>query len=134
MSKSIPEKFSLFFIFSVWSCMEFVWIRFFSGGNILTSFWCWNSLSKHFCTLPAVTSLNICSLSFLFKPLFLCTHFMHVVSFQCMCGECAKELRLQSNKCPICRQPIEQLIGIKINSGDQWETVSCIKLDLWYNG
>ncbi|KAL9390440.1 hypothetical protein Peur_019045 [Populus x canadensis] len=37
----------------------------------------------------------------------------------CMCSECAKELRLQSNKCPICRQPIEQLIGIKINSGDQ---------------
>ncbi|KAF9678054.1 hypothetical protein SADUNF_Sadunf08G0172000 [Salix dunnii] len=37
----------------------------------------------------------------------------------CMCGECAKELRLQSNKCPICRQPIEQLIGIKIKSGDQ---------------
>lgn len=37
----------------------------------------------------------------------------------CMCGECAKELRLQSNKCPICRQPIEELIEIKINSGDQ---------------
>ncbi|XP_011012917.1 PREDICTED: probable E3 ubiquitin-protein ligase LUL4 [Populus euphratica] len=37
----------------------------------------------------------------------------------CMCGKCANELRLQSNKCPICRQPIEQLIGIKINSSDQ---------------
>ncbi|KAG6766504.1 probable E3 ubiquitin-protein ligase LUL4 [Populus alba] len=37
----------------------------------------------------------------------------------CMCGKCAKELRLQSSKCPICRQPIEQLIGIKINSSDQ---------------
>ncbi|XVF64959.1 hypothetical protein PTKIN_Ptkin09bG0208700 [Pterospermum kingtungense] len=34
----------------------------------------------------------------------------------CMCGECAKALRLQSNKCPICRQPIEELIEIKINS------------------
>lgn len=34
----------------------------------------------------------------------------------CMCGECAKELRLQSNKCPICRQAIEELIEIKINS------------------
>lgn len=37
----------------------------------------------------------------------------------CMCRECAKELRLQSNKCPICRQPIEELIEIKINDGDQ---------------
>ncbi|KAE8731888.1 putative E3 ubiquitin-protein ligase LUL3 [Hibiscus syriacus] len=34
----------------------------------------------------------------------------------CMCSECAKALRLQSNKCPICRQPIEELIEIKINS------------------
>lgn len=34
----------------------------------------------------------------------------------CMCSECAKELRLQSNKCPICRQPIEELIEIKINN------------------
>ncbi|KAJ8767534.1 hypothetical protein K2173_017603 [Erythroxylum novogranatense] len=33
----------------------------------------------------------------------------------CMCGDCAKALRLQSNKCPICRQPIEELIEIKIN-------------------
>jgi|UniRef100_A0A2N9FMG8 hypothetical protein len=37
----------------------------------------------------------------------------------CMCSECAKALRLQSNKCPICRHPIEELIEIKINSGDQ---------------
>ncbi|TKY54047.1 E3 ubiquitin-protein ligase LUL3 [Spatholobus suberectus] len=37
----------------------------------------------------------------------------------CMCGECANALRLQSNKCPICRQPIEELIEIKINNGNQ---------------
>ncbi|XP_052190216.1 probable E3 ubiquitin-protein ligase LUL4 [Diospyros lotus] len=37
----------------------------------------------------------------------------------CMCTECAKELRLQTNKCPICRQPIEELIEIKINNVDQ---------------
>ncbi|WCJ23675.1 RING/U-box superfamily protein [Euphorbia peplus] len=37
----------------------------------------------------------------------------------CMCSDCAKELRLQSNKCPICRQPIEELIEIKINNVDQ---------------
>lgn len=34
--------------------------------------------------------------------------------FQCMCSECSKALRLQSNKCPICRQPIEELMEIKI--------------------
>ncbi|XP_047337048.1 probable E3 ubiquitin-protein ligase LUL4 [Impatiens glandulifera] len=37
----------------------------------------------------------------------------------CMCGECAKALRLQSNKCPICRQPIEELIEIKVNNTGQ---------------
>ncbi|XP_023539072.1 probable E3 ubiquitin-protein ligase LUL4 [Cucurbita pepo subsp. pepo] len=37
----------------------------------------------------------------------------------CMCSECAKELKLQSNKCPICRQPIEELIEIKINNSNQ---------------
>lgn len=33
----------------------------------------------------------------------------------CMCSECAKALRLQSDKCPICRQPIEELIEIKVD-------------------
>ncbi|KAG4929246.1 hypothetical protein JHK82_046309 [Glycine max] len=37
----------------------------------------------------------------------------------CMCGDCAKALRPQSNKCLICRQPIEELIEIKINNGNQ---------------
>ncbi|KAI6692477.1 hypothetical protein NL676_020187 [Syzygium grande] len=32
----------------------------------------------------------------------------------CMCSDCAKELRLQSNKCPICRQPIQELLEIKV--------------------
>ncbi|KAM7279293.1 hypothetical protein ACFE04_006427 [Oxalis oulophora] len=36
----------------------------------------------------------------------------------CMCSECAKKLRIQSNKCPICRQPIEELIEIKINNSN----------------
>ncbi|WVY93755.1 hypothetical protein V8G54_032843 [Vigna mungo] len=40
-----------------------------------------------------------------------------------MCSECAKALRIQSNKCPICRQSIEELIEIKL-----WETAS-ITLD-----
>lgn len=32
----------------------------------------------------------------------------------CMCSKCAKELRLLSKKCPICRQPIQELIEIKV--------------------
>lgn len=32
----------------------------------------------------------------------------------CMCSGCAKVLRLQSNKCPICRSNIESLLQIKI--------------------
>ncbi|KAK1416997.1 hypothetical protein QVD17_26119 [Tagetes erecta] len=36
----------------------------------------------------------------------------------CLCSECAKALRLQSNKCPVCRQPIEELMEIKINAND----------------
>ncbi|KAJ3688060.1 hypothetical protein LUZ61_017224 [Rhynchospora tenuis] len=37
----------------------------------------------------------------------------------CLCSECAKALRLQSNKCPICRQPIEQLIEISVNNSEK---------------
>ncbi|URE00033.1 zinc finger, C3HC4 type, domain containing protein [Musa troglodytarum] len=32
----------------------------------------------------------------------------------CMCGECAKVLRFQTNRCPICRQPVERLLEIKV--------------------
>ncbi|KAK6118580.1 hypothetical protein DH2020_047693 [Rehmannia glutinosa] len=34
--------------------------------------------------------------------------------------DCAKELRLQSNKCPVCRQPIEELLEIKVDEGRSW--------------
>jgi len=37
----------------------------------------------------------------------------------CMCSECAKVLRMQSEKCPICRTPIEQLLQIKISKDDE---------------
>ncbi|GKC50189.1 probable E3 ubiquitin-protein ligase LUL4 [Tanacetum coccineum] len=37
----------------------------------------------------------------------------------CLCSECAKALRDQTNKCPICRQPIEELMEIKINTNDR---------------
>ncbi|CAI9768977.1 unnamed protein product [Fraxinus pennsylvanica] len=33
----------------------------------------------------------------------------------CMCRDCAKELMLQSNNCPICRQPIQELLEIKLD-------------------
>ncbi|KAC9372040.1 hypothetical protein E3N88_45936 [Mikania micrantha] len=36
----------------------------------------------------------------------------------CLCIECAKTLRFQS-KCPICYQPIEELMEIKINTNEQ---------------
>ncbi|XP_059311886.1 probable E3 ubiquitin-protein ligase LUL4 [Lycium ferocissimum] len=36
----------------------------------------------------------------------------------CMCNGCANTLRLQSNRCPICRQPFEELLEININNGD----------------
>ncbi|KAH6826408.1 RING/U-box superfamily protein [Perilla frutescens var. hirtella] len=35
----------------------------------------------------------------------------------CLCSDCAKELRLQSNKCPVCRQPIKELLEIKVDEG-----------------
>ncbi|KAK4283638.1 hypothetical protein QN277_000567 [Acacia crassicarpa] len=39
----------------------------------------------------------------------------------CMCSDCAQTLWLQSNKCPICRQSIQELIEIKINNVDFWD-------------
>ncbi|KAJ8899684.1 hypothetical protein K2173_019382 [Erythroxylum novogranatense] len=35
----------------------------------------------------------------------------------CMCSGCAKVLRLQTNRCPICRQPVERLLEIKVDNG-----------------
>lgn len=32
----------------------------------------------------------------------------------CMCHECAKELRKQTSKCPICRNHVESLLHIKM--------------------
>lgn len=42
----------------------------------------------------------------------------------CLCRECAQLLRFQTNKCPICRQPVERLLEIEVDSnmlhqGDQ---------------
>ncbi|KAF2575996.1 hypothetical protein F2Q70_00005854 [Brassica cretica] len=37
----------------------------------------------------------------------------------CLCSDCAKELRFQSNKCPICRQPIDELLMIKVETSNE---------------
>ncbi|OAE24178.1 hypothetical protein AXG93_2752s1940 [Marchantia polymorpha subsp. ruderalis] len=37
---------------------------------------------------------------------------------QCMCSECAKVLRFQTNRCPICRTPVERLLEIKVPKND----------------
>jgi len=42
-----------------------------------------------------------------------------VLYFQCMCSGCAKVLRFQTNRCPICRQPVERLLEIKVGS-EEW--------------
>ena len=33
----------------------------------------------------------------------------------CMCSGCAKVLRFQTNRCPICRQPVERLLEIQVH-------------------
>ncbi|XP_076882011.1 putative E3 ubiquitin-protein ligase LOG2 [Bidens hawaiensis] len=39
----------------------------------------------------------------------------------CLCSGCAKVLRFQANRCPICRQPVERLLEIKVSSEDGGE-------------
>lgn len=34
----------------------------------------------------------------------------------CMCHECAQELRKQTQRCPICRNPVESLLHIRLGS------------------
>ncbi|KAF9665027.1 hypothetical protein SADUNF_Sadunf16G0079400 [Salix dunnii] len=37
-------------------------------------------------------------------------------ALKCMCSGCAKVLRFQTNRCPICRQPVDRLLEIKVNN------------------
>lgn len=39
----------------------------------------------------------------------------------CMCSECANHLRHRSNKCPICREIVDSLLHIKLQSRVQKE-------------
>ncbi|XP_047159883.1 probable E3 ubiquitin-protein ligase LOG2 [Vigna umbellata] len=41
---------------------------------------------------------------------------VHPCRHMCMCSGCAKVLRFQTNRCPICRQPVERLLEIKVGS------------------
>ncbi|KAL9250393.1 putative E3 ubiquitin-protein ligase LOG2, partial [Drosera capensis] len=45
----------------------------------------------------------------------------------CMCSGCAKVLRFQTNRCPICRQPVERLLEIKVSneSEDRTQAEAC---------
>ncbi|XP_074582839.1 putative E3 ubiquitin-protein ligase LUL2 [Curcuma longa] len=45
----------------------------------------------------------------------------------CLCSGCAKVLRYQTNRCPICRQPVERLLEIMVNnnSAEQEEAQCC---------
>ncbi|KAK4784628.1 hypothetical protein SAY86_018996 [Trapa natans] len=37
----------------------------------------------------------------------------------CMCSSCAKVLRFQTDKCPICRHPVERLLEIKVRDAQE---------------
>ncbi|XP_042402143.1 probable E3 ubiquitin-protein ligase LUL2 [Zingiber officinale] len=44
----------------------------------------------------------------------------------CMCNGCAKVLRYQTNRCPICRQPVERLLEIRVNdNSEEQEEAQC---------
>lgn len=36
----------------------------------------------------------------------------------CLCSGCAKVLRFQTKRCPICRQPVERLLEMKVNKNE----------------
>ncbi|KAL5565657.1 hypothetical protein UlMin_028821 [Ulmus minor] len=37
----------------------------------------------------------------------------------CMCSSCAKILKCQTDRCPICRQPVDRLLEIKVSNGPE---------------
>ncbi|CAM6089782.1 unnamed protein product [Calypogeia fissa] len=39
----------------------------------------------------------------------------------CMCSECAKMLRFQTNRCPICRTPVDKLLEINVPKTDNYD-------------
>ena len=42
----------------------------------------------------------------------------------CLCSQCTQVVRMQSSKCPICRQQAEKFITIKIVNNWEEEVVS----------
>lgn len=103
--------------------------------------WMWKSCEVGKRNLVYLSRENLVELSSLYKCLryvlpvssFANFHGLCYAILQCMCRECAKELRLKSNKCPICRQTIEELLEIKVNNGTkQRNTSQWISYDLSY--
>ncbi|KAF7144974.1 hypothetical protein RHSIM_Rhsim04G0147700 [Rhododendron simsii] len=60
----------------------------------------------------------------LYSTSFHFVQFNHFV--RCMCSSCAKVLRLQTNRCPICRQPVDKLLEIKVNNGPEESSVTSV--------
>ncbi|CAI5495606.1 unnamed protein product [Closterium sp. Naga37s-1] len=56
---------------------------------------------------PTYSSSLHCCLGWLDTTVLPCRH-------MCMCADCAKVLRYQTNKCPICRQPVQSLLEIRV--------------------
>lgn len=44
----------------------------------------------------------------------------------CMCSACANVLRLQTNRCPICRTPVEKLLEIKVPKQEAKQSVDVV--------
>uniref|UniRef100_A0A7S0YE84 RING-type domain-containing protein n=1 Tax=Polytomella parva TaxID=51329 RepID=A0A7S0YE84_9CHLO len=59
--------------------------------------------------LPSGTECVICLSEARDTTVLPCRH-------MCMCSDCAKALRNQTNKCPMCRNPIESLLHIRMHS------------------
>ncbi|XP_020592358.1 probable E3 ubiquitin-protein ligase LUL2 [Phalaenopsis equestris] len=42
----------------------------------------------------------------------------------CLCRECAEVLRYRTNRCPVCRQPVDRLLEMKVNNGGEDDLLS----------
>ncbi|KAH7543100.1 hypothetical protein FEM48_Zijuj02G0147300 [Ziziphus jujuba var. spinosa] len=74
----------------------------------------WLGILLIFCKCAAFSKVPHCEM--LFK---LATgNVTDVPEIHCMCSDCAETLRTRSDRCPICRQFIEQLVVMKADKGE----------------